>query len=50
MPTEAVRVARDTAADPEFGPWLAQAACMPAYRAIGDLMAERDMQKITQRF
>lgn len=31
-------------------PWLAQAACMPAYRAIGGLMAERDMQKITRRF
>lgn len=31
-------------------PWLAQAACMPAYRAIGELMAERDMQKITRRF
>ncbi len=28
MPTEAVRVARDTAADPEFGPWLAQAAIL----------------------
>ncbi len=31
-------------------PWLAQAACMPAYRAIGELMAERNMQKITRRF
>lgn len=31
-------------------PWLAQAACMPSYRAIGGLMAERDMQKITRRF
>ncbi|WP_156417224.1 hypothetical protein [Kocuria rhizophila] len=31
-------------------PWLAQAACMPADRAIGELMAERDMQKITRRF
>lgn len=30
--------------------WLAQAACMPAYRAIGGLMAERDMQKITRCF
>lgn len=31
-------------------PWLAQAACLPAYRAIGDLMAERDMAAITRRF
>jgi hypothetical protein len=31
-------------------PWLAQAACLPAYRAIGDLMAERDMTAITRRF
>lgn len=31
-------------------PWLAQAACLPAYRAIGDLMAERDMGAITRRF
>lgn len=31
-------------------PWLAQAACVPSYRAIGGLMAERDMQKITRRF
>ena len=31
-------------------PWLAQAACMPAYRAIGGLMAERDMAQITRRF
>ncbi|WP_394251058.1 hypothetical protein [Arthrobacter pityocampae] len=31
-------------------PWLAQAACLPAYRAIGDLMAERDMAVITRRF
>lgn len=31
-------------------PWLAQAACLPAYRAIGDLMAERDMATITRRF
>ena len=31
-------------------PWLAQAACMPAYRAIGGLMAERDMEQITRRF
>lgn len=31
-------------------PWLAQSACLPAYRAIGDLMAERDMVAITRRF
>ena len=31
-------------------PWLAQAACLPAYRAIGDLMAGRDMDAITRRF
>ncbi|WDF33583.1 hypothetical protein PTW37_01205 [Arthrobacter agilis] len=31
-------------------PWLAQAACLPAYRAIGDLMAARDMSAITRRF
>lgn len=31
-------------------PWLAQAACLPAYRAIGDLMAERNMTAITRRF
>lgn len=31
-------------------PWLAQAACLPAYRVIGDLMAERDMAAITRRF
>ncbi|WP_052274042.1 hypothetical protein [Arthrobacter sp. L77] len=31
-------------------PWLAQAACLPAYRAIGDLMAGRDMAAITRRF
>lgn len=31
-------------------PWLAQAACLPAYRLIGDLMAERDMAAITRRF
>ncbi len=28
MPTEAVRVLRDTSADPEFGPWLAQASIL----------------------
>ncbi|CEA09656.1 hypothetical protein BN1051_03028 [Arthrobacter saudimassiliensis] len=31
-------------------PWLAQAACLPAYRAIGDLMAERHMAAIVRRF
>ncbi|MDO4918279.1 hypothetical protein [Kocuria sp.] len=31
-------------------PWLAQAACMPAYRAVGSLMAERNMAAITRRF
>ncbi|QDY91590.1 hypothetical protein E7Y32_00550 [Arthrobacter sp. UKPF54-2] len=31
-------------------PWLAQAACLPAYRVIGDLMAERDLEAITRRF
>ena len=31
-------------------PWLAQAACLPAYRVIGDLMAERNMGAITRRF
>ncbi|MBD7996447.1 hypothetical protein H9639_14185 [Arthrobacter sp. Sa2CUA1] len=31
-------------------PWLAQAACLPAYRLIGDLMAERNMPAITRRF
>lgn len=31
-------------------PWLAQAACLPAYRILGDLMAERDMAAITRRF
>ena len=31
-------------------PWLAQAACLPVYRAIGELMAARDMAAITRRF
>ena len=31
-------------------PWLAQAACLPAYRAIGDLMAERDIWLSFQPF
>lgn len=31
-------------------PWLAQAACLPAYRAIEDLIADRDMSAITARF
>lgn len=29
-------------------PWLAQAACLPAYRAIGPLMAQRDGAAITR--
>ena len=28
VPTEAVRALRDTTADPEFGPWLAQASIL----------------------
>lgn len=31
-------------------PWLAQAACLPAYRLIGDLMAERNPAAIARRF
>lgn len=31
-------------------PWLAQAACMPIYRVLGDLMAERNLAEITRRF
>lgn len=31
-------------------PWLAQAACMPAYRGIATLMAEKDMDRIGRRF
>lgn len=31
-------------------PWLAQAACMPAYRGIAALMAGKDMDRITRRF
>ena len=31
-------------------PWLAQAACLPVYRLIGDLMAERNLPAITRRF
>lgn len=31
-------------------PWMAQAACLPIYRVLGDLMAERNLQAITQRF
>lgn len=31
-------------------PWLAQAACLPIYRVLGDLMAERNIGEITRRF
>ncbi|BCW20173.1 hypothetical protein NtRootA9_28810 [Arthrobacter sp. NtRootA9] len=31
-------------------PWMAQAACLPIYRVLGDLMAGRDLAAITQRF
>ncbi|MFC8302614.1 hypothetical protein ACFUCV_02900 [Specibacter sp. NPDC057265] len=31
-------------------PWMAQAACLPIYRVLGDLMAERDFVQITRRF
>jgi len=31
-------------------PWMAQAACLPVYRALGDLMAERNLASITERF
>ncbi|KQQ90937.1 hypothetical protein ASF64_02020 [Arthrobacter sp. Leaf137] len=31
-------------------PWMAQAACLPIYRVLGDLMAERNLGAITQRF
>ncbi len=31
-------------------PWLAQAACLPIYRILGDLMVERNLQEITRRF
>ena len=31
-------------------PWLAQAACMPAYRGIAEMMAEKDMDRIARRF
>jgi hypothetical protein len=31
-------------------PWLAQAACLPIYRVLGDIMAERNLERITQRF
>ncbi|MFC9773306.1 MULTISPECIES: hypothetical protein [unclassified Pseudarthrobacter] len=31
-------------------PWMAQAACLPIYRVLGDLMAARDLAAITQRF
>ncbi|WP_364396928.1 hypothetical protein [Pseudarthrobacter sp. LMD1-1-1.1] len=31
-------------------PWLAQAACLPIYRVLGDLMAERNLGEITRRF
>lgn len=31
-------------------PWLAQAACLPIYRVLGELMAERNLAAITQKF
>ncbi|UTT68751.1 hypothetical protein NMQ03_16205 [Arthrobacter sp. DNA4] len=31
-------------------PWLAQAACLPIYRVLGDLMEERNLGDITRRF
>lgn len=31
-------------------PWLSQAVCLPMYRAIGSLIAERDMPVIQRRF
>ncbi|MFN3923624.1 MAG: hypothetical protein ACK4K6_08205 [Pseudarthrobacter sp.] len=31
-------------------PWMAQAACLPIYRVLGDLMAERNLEDITRRF
>ena len=31
-------------------PWMAQAACLPIYRVLGDLMAERNVEEITRRF
>lgn len=31
-------------------PWMAQAACLPIYRVLGDLMAERNLEHITRRF
>jgi hypothetical protein len=31
-------------------PWLAQAACLPIYRVLGDLMAERNKEAVTRRF
>ena len=31
-------------------PWMAQAACLPIYRVLGDLMAARNLEVITQRF
>jgi hypothetical protein len=31
-------------------PWLAQAACLPIYRVLGDLLSERNMEEIPRRF
>lgn len=31
-------------------PWLSQAVCLPLYRAIGSLVADRDMPAIQRRF
>jgi hypothetical protein len=31
-------------------PWMAQAACLPIYRVLGDLMAARNLEEITRRF
>ncbi|WP_285240564.1 hypothetical protein [Pseudarthrobacter sp. MEB009] len=31
-------------------PWMAQAACLPIYRVLGDLMAERNLEAITRKF
>lgn len=31
-------------------PWLAQAACMPAYRGLAQLMGDKDMSQIVPRF
>ncbi|UUL77439.1 hypothetical protein NG819_08250 [Pseudarthrobacter sp. Fe7] len=31
-------------------PWLAQAACLPIYRVLGDLMTDRNLGEITRRF